>query len=381
MKKINYLKVYGFVFFLILISILTIYKMTGQESFLESENRYKTKLIKPNKENLLNGEFTSNLEESINDNLILRNKILSAQNYLDIKVFSKYKISDVIFSQDKTKLFRFREDEGKVDEEKLKEDLENWEKINNKLTKLDVKLIVVGFPDQSHIFTDQYPYFAFNNEGKYQESRKLFFNRLDEIGIENIDMDAYLRKDREQFYTKTDHHPNFYAAMEAYKIILDKLSNEGIKLDNVINKSNLLYGDYNLVGAHTRKIFNYIKEDFKMPYLQAKESIPYTRQDKEDFGKEIFKNTQYYASYMGGDSEFTLIDTNRKDLPNIMLIGDSTSNMLESIFWMNANKFISLDFRKIKDKTIEDYVEEYEPDIIIVSIISGYYDDLNKIMK
>ena len=55
--------------------------------------------------------------------------------------------------------------------------------------------------------------------------------------------------------------------------------------------------------------------------------------------------------------------------------------MLESIFWMNANKFISLDFRKIKDRTIEDYVEEYKPDIIIVSIISGYYDDLNKIMK
>lgn len=381
MKKINCLKVYGFVFFLILISALTIYKMTGEESFLESENRYKTKLIKPNKENLLNGEFTSNLEESINDNLILRNKILSAQNYLDINVLSKYKVSDVIFSQDKTKLFRFREDEGQVEKEKLEADLEKWEKINNKFIKEGVKLIVLGFPDQSHIFTDQYPYFAFNNEGKYQESRELFFNGLDKIGIENIDMDDYLRKDREQFYTKTDHHPNFYAAMEAYKLVLDRLSKEGIKLDNFIDKSDLLYGDYNFVGAHARKVFNYIKEDFKMPYLQAQDPISYTRKDKEDFGKGIFKNTQYYASYMGGDSEFTLIDTNRKDLPNIMVIGDSTSNMLESIFWMNANKFISLDFRKIKDKSIEDYVEEYKPDIIVVSIISGFYDNLDRIMR
>ncbi|WP_311487635.1 alginate O-acetyltransferase AlgX-related protein [uncultured Helcococcus sp.] len=381
MKRINYLKVYGFVFFLILISALTIYKMTGEASFLENENRYKTKLIKPDKENLLNGEFITNLEESINDNLILRSKILSAQNYLDINVLNKYKVSDVIFSQDKTKLFRFREDKGQVDEEQLNEDLENWEKINNNFKKSDVKLIVVGFPDQSHIFTDQYPYFAFNNEEKYQESKKLFFNGLEKIGIENIDMDAYLRKDREQFYTKTDHHPNFYAAMEAYKLVFDKLSNDGLKLDDVINKSDLLYGDYNFVGAHTRKVFNYIKEDFKMPYLEAKTPISYTRQDKEDFGKEIFKNTQYYASYMGGDSEFTLIDTDREDLPNIMVIGDSTSNMLESIFWMNANKFISLDFRKIKDRTIADYVEEYKPDIVIVSIISGYYDDLNKIMK
>ena len=119
-----------------------------------------------------------------------------------------------------------------------------------------------------------------------------------------------------------------------------------------------------------------------MQYLSPKEQVSYTRYDDgKESDKPIFSDSNYYGAYMGGDISETVINTDRKELPNIMVLGDSTSNSLETVLWMNANIFTSLDFRKYNQSNLIEYLREHPQDLIVVSIISGNFVNLESIMK
>jgi len=68
---------------------------------------------------------------------------------------------------------------------------------------------------------------------------------------------------------------------------------------------------------------------------------------------------------MGGDIGETIIQTNRPDLPNILIFGDSFTNALESLLWTNFNETRSLDFRYFTEKTLLEYIDDFHPDIVI----------------
>ena len=72
-----------------------------------------------------------------------------------------------------------------------------------------------------------------------------------------------------------------------------------------------------------------------------------------------------YSLYMGGDNSETRIETNRPDLPDILIYGDSFTNALESIAWVGFDTMYTYDFRHYSEKTVEDLIREYQPDIVI----------------
>ena len=268
--------------------------------------------------------------------------------------------------------------------EKLKYELKHWGEINDYLKSKNTPIIVVGIPDQSHIFADKYPTWAYNQSNHYQEMRKYFFNGLKDLDIDYLDFDPIARENREHYYYKADHHPNFNASLKIYDELINRISENYFPIKNLNNGDiELVENPNRFIGSHNRKVFEVINENTHAIYAQPKKDIPFKRYDSgklSDLGI-INPNSKFYTTYMYGDNPYTVIDTNRKELPNIMIIGDSTTNALESIMWMNANKFTSLDFRHYKEKNIIEFLEENPQDLIIVSMISGYYEDLLKIMK
>ena len=126
------------------------------------------------------------------------------------------------------------------------------------------------------------------------------------------------------------------------------------------------------LGSSNRKLYGLWANDdaVELPYL--KESIPFTRKDRgEDTAAELFALPETagedvtYSVYMGGDIAETIIDTGREELPTLLLYGDSFSNPLECLLWRDFNVTYCVDFRYETEKTLDDYLEEYRPDVVL----------------
>lgn len=72
-----------------------------------------------------------------------------------------------------------------------------------------------------------------------------------------------------------------------------------------------------------------------------------------------------YGVYMGGDKSFTEIKTDRNNLPNILVYGDSFTNSIETLLVRNSNNFYSVDFRYKKDQSLMEIINKYKPDIVV----------------
>lgn len=387
MKKTNLLKVVLFISFIFMFSILTFFmiiKSNHRKVFLETEQRYSSRFpsLKNLKEDIASGTFIKSFEEFYSDRIFMRSALLKGKTILDIKAFDKHHISDVILSKNKDKAFRFRSQEAKADIDSIDKGLKDWKKIKGELDKIGTEIIVLAVPDQSHMFTEEYPNGAFNDFNRFKDMKSHFLNGLDKIGIDYIDLYDIALKNKNYYYTNGDHHQNFNLTLEAYKRIVEKGNQASIKLDDVTKNSIINTSDNKFIGSNNRKLFGLLKEDYRMQYLSPKDEITYTRYDD---GKKsdtpIFEDSNYYGSYMGGDISETVIDTDRSGLPNIMVLGDSTSNSLETVLWMNSNVFTSLDFRKYKQSNLVEYVRKHPQDLIVVSIISGNFVNLDSIMK
>ena len=68
---------------------------------------------------------------------------------------------------------------------------------------------------------------------------------------------------------------------------------------------------------------------------------------------------------MGGDVSVTEIVTNRPELPTVLIYGDSFTNAVESLIWYNFDTMYSLDFRHYNKMTLEEFIAEKKPDIVV----------------
>ncbi len=72
-----------------------------------------------------------------------------------------------------------------------------------------------------------------------------------------------------------------------------------------------------------------------------------------------------YLVYMGGDKGETILRTDRPELPKVLIFGDSFTNALETLLYPSFDEMRSLDLRHYNAKTLWEYIEEYQPDIVL----------------
>ena len=72
-----------------------------------------------------------------------------------------------------------------------------------------------------------------------------------------------------------------------------------------------------------------------------------------------------YNAYMGGDKAETVIQTNRPELPDCLIFGDSFTNALETFLYTSFDETRSLDLRHYTEMGILEYVQTYQPDVVI----------------
>ena len=322
---------------------------------------------------MLDAEYYNEWESYFNDHIFARTKVLALHTKLNIKL-GKPVINDTVITDDGLLPFNgFPVTSHKELIKKLEPIEENIVRLRDACDKYNAKFFVVGVPEQSSILFDSYPENLKLPERK-RLAQRYFFPMLEEHNIDYINMYDYFSKmDYKQLYSKVDHHYNYFGAYETYTKIVNKISEISDYKITPLAKENIDFVKIDLPfhGSRSRKLFGTYSNSENLYIGYPKEKIAFTRTDNGiEQPAEMFKipteDYSTYPVYMGGDIGETIIRTHRYEgYPNVLLIGDSFTNPVETLLYYHCNEFRSLDFRHYKYCSVEQYLHDVRPDIVI----------------
>lgn len=238
--------------------------------------------------------------------------------------------------------------------------------INNVASEVNAEFIFLSIPRKDAVETSNLPNSYLNSKDIYLESVNTIKSNLSS-DITFIDgYDIFMNdKHQNRYYYLTDHHITPRGAMLLYTEIINKIDNKDVLLYDI---SNYEVGETIIKGSFNKQLGQSVKTGLEELYLVPKYNINYVRYEDEVISDlKIFDNgNSYGSSYMKGDKAYTVIDTNRSNLPNILYVGSSFTNILEALSYPSFNKVVSIDYRHNKSgNSIKYYVDKYDIDYVV----------------
>ena len=185
-------------------------------------------------------------------------------------------------------------------------------------------------------------------------------------------------KTKDSFYYKTDHHWNLNGSYTAYKEILNRIRETypNIRPPYKIEDYNVKTIEGKFEGSFGRELNFIYKTDDKLQYYEPKEGFPkYEKYDDGKLNNTLIKNIPNYTAFMGGDIGEMVLKTNRSNLPNILIVGNSYTNALEYMLFPHFNETRSLDYRQFHKMSLTEYIDTYKPDIVLYIMDDYSYED------
>lgn len=359
----HFFKIILFCGALFLVSAQTLLKEPATTSYYE--NRALAVFPPFSMQEVLDGEYFPQVETWIDDHLAWRDSLLEYNTRKELALHNPV-VNDTVVTQDILLPYH-----GTVldhyDETKMAQELDMLQELDSYCTQKGIEFLYVGIPEQSNAFRDRYP--SYLNDSSYRDDtmRTDFMAGVEARGIDHLWMAQYLSADYDKYYSKTDHHYNLYGAYETYLRIMAYLNANGVAAP-VTTDLTITPVDTNFLGSRNRKLLGLFETDDQLYTGTLAEPVPFTRTDN---GKPVEAtvyseaNRNVYAYYMGGDIAETIIQTNRPELPDVLVVGDSFTNALESILYTSFDEMRSLDYRYYTAMSIYDYLENWQPDAII----------------
>ncbi len=372
MKKVVFIVL--FVLFLIMVPIISL--TTFDKPFLYYENRWVAAMPEYNKEDLYSGKYLNCLDAFLSERIILRDNMMAAGTSFKLSILGKTVVGDVVIGDNVLLPYHLPSNANYSSiQASIDECTQNVEKIAAAVDDAGAKFMYVGIPEQSSVFRDRYPAHLNSNTKVLEFIENGFFAKLEEYEVENINFkDVFENEDVMRLYSKTDHHFNYYGAFEVYKEIINTLGHTPLDEDELLFEEV----DMPFLGSRNRKLFNAYNSADKLIIANPKIPVTFWRYDNgkrvADRLFEINKDDEYitYNAYMGGDFAETIIKTNRPHLPRLLIVGDSFTNPLETLLYLNFDETRSLDYRYYSEKNIAEYLSDYTPDIVLM-----IRDDIN----
>lgn len=377
MKRV--FQVLNIILFVSLIFAVPIFsKVLDKEHFLFYENRNVNYIEDFTKERFLDGSYFESVEKYFTDIFPFREDILKFHTYIDRSVLKKPVVNDIVFSGD---FLLAKVNYAKCNEEQIKKDSKimaaRLASLNRFINSQGGKFYYVFVNEQYSYFRDKYPEYIFNNDEVLNKTNYYFLKELNSKNINFIDMGEVFYKlgKKDLFYSKIDHHYSYEGAFITYKTIIDKINSETDFNVPKLNEEdfNFEYVKNTYIGSRNRKLMGVYDFTEKLKIGYPKTYISFERWDNGNKSEsKLFYTPPYmdenvtYLAYMGGDIGETVIKTNRENLLNVLVVGDSFTNPLETIIYTSFNEMHSIDLRKYDKMTIRDYIRNYKPDIVLM---------------
>jgi len=365
----------GFIGIIAAVLLVTLSKNDLRTSFVE--NRALEEIPVFSRDNFLGGEYFEGWEHWFTDHAAGRDTLLKIHTWLELNLLRKPVVNDVVVQDDI--LLGFNQ-YGRWDisylEEKSEQTAKNLRDFSDYVESLGGRFYYVGLPEQYSYFNNLYPDYMENREWILEPMHTSFAQAMKKYGVNYINMsEVYDSMNRpREFYSPTDHHYSFYGALAAYKTLM-----ETINADSGLNLKILTDEDMEIkelpnpyLGSRNRKLYGLRYMGEHAAYAVLREPIPYSRwENGVQTDAPVFKlpdnsnKVINYGIYMGNDYAETIIRTNREDLPDALVFGDSFTNAMETLLYTAFNEMRSIDMRYYTEKSIREYIAEYRPDIVI----------------
>lgn len=378
-EKINMLIMFlGIIF---LIPILTFIQKDKDISLVE--NRALAEKPAFSKRALYEGEYFTKWETYLSDHIFARDYWVKAYTYINMFALDKTKINNIVIGDDGVllpfhsyKFYLKRE----VYESNITKMTEQIKELDDTIMQYGGKFYFIGIPEQSSYYRDKYPSYLNNHEEYLNDLESIMFENLDKQGVKYINMnEKFKSSNQNDFYFKTDHHFNFNGAYKSYCEIVKTMTDDDIEIATFLGKDDMDITTISkhFIGSRNRSIYYMYPSDQDIVEIAyPKEKIDYEKITNDNPDPELYNLSDdevvSYGVYMGGDKAHTVIKTDRPELPNILIFGDSFTNALEPLLCYHFNETHVLDFRYYKEMSLYEYIDKYKPDVVIM-----VRDDLN----
>ena len=177
-----------------------------------------------------------------------------------------------------------------------------------------------------------------------------------------------------EYYSMADYHYQFGGAYLTYRAILERLSAElGTEL-TILDGNSLavetLPNPY--LGSRGRKLFGLEDCGEHLTIGLPRAPVPSpgrttARRPPRQYmpSPPPAQRGCFTPSTWGGDVGETVIETNRPDLPSILIYGDSFTNPVECLAYYSFDEMRSIDLRHYREMPLADYIRLHQPDIVV----------------
>lgn len=378
MKKINLANAVFLLIFLGAMVAFPVWTALGpKSSFSSYENRALAGKPEISATRLLDGSLFSDIDTFLSDRLAWRDGLLTMSTWLDYSLTGKEVVNDQVIAGDVLVPYQgfSKWDLGYIKEQS--QDMgDRLQRLNSQITGYGGYFLYVGIPEQFSYFRERYPAHMDSRAWVLEPIQREFTAALSERSVPFLDVglvyDALGHPDK--FYSKIDHHYTYAGMLAAYEATMERINADtglgliGIKANDLTLTS--LPNPY--LGSRSRRLCGLWESDEAVVIGELKTPIPFTRTDNgEAIPAALYTlpatetEPVGFTTYMGGDISETIIRTDRPELPNALIFGDSFTDPFETVFWTGFNETRALDLRGYTAKTLEEYIAEYKPDVVI----------------
>lgn len=327
-------------------------------------------------ESLWDGGFGAAFESWYSDHIPGRTTLLKADAKVQMDILKRPVVNDAVVTEDALLPFMDYGEQSPEEYARQAADIAgDLQKLNAHIEAGGGSFYYIGFPEQRVYFGDQYPDYLNSHAAEYGAADGAFAAALAERGVRFLDMGAVYDRlgHPAEFYSAVDHHYTYYGAYAAYRAILDAFAADGWDLPALTEEDiNFVELPNPYIGSRNRKLYNLWPNTEKAVTGVQKEPVPFTRRDNgEPSEKPLFATpaADYlpttYNLYMGGDFAETVLETDRPELPDVLIFGDSFTNALETLLYASFDETRILDLRHYTEKSLKDYIAEYRPDLVL----------------
>lgn len=332
-------------------------------------------------QNLWDGSFATAAESWLSDHIPGRTTLLKADTAAQMKLLHRQTVNGIVWEGGV--LLPYQEYAQTDDSAQANAIGERYGKLNRHIQSLGGAFYTVGLPEQRVYFEDQFPPFLNSRAQEAATEDAAFAEALRANGVHFLDMRTVYGAlgQPAAFYSAVDHHFRYPGAYAAYRATLDMLAADGWDLP-VLTEEMLdfksLPNPY--LGSRNRKLYNLWPNTEQAVIGVQKEPVPFTRWDNGELSERpLFvlpeSDTQptTYNLYMGGDFGETVLKTERPELPDALIVGDSFTNALETLLYASFDETHCLDLRHYTEKSLRDYISDYKPDLVLMIQNDTFY--------
>lgn len=349
----------------------------GDRAKSSLEQRTLAQPPSPNWSDLVSGKTGADLETYLSDQIPGRDRFMRVHSVLGLLALGKVEMNRVVIGRHGILLADMSRrpvlDDAQIGAE-LDATVAQYRELDTIVRSYGGTLLVVGHPTKSSHLRSEYPE-GFGFPDTYKRIAARYFVALEANGIASVDMAPVFDSHRDKkLYYRTDHHWTFEGAYLTYVALLERLGIQPMRMADLrrVTLPN------RFVGSSNRKVALAFPQTERVTIATPAVPVPYSRtQDgavsPSLFGKHPAGGAVAYDIYDQGDSAETVIDTNRPELPTLLLVGDSFTNALETLVWTSFDESRFIDLRYYTEGSLFDYVKKYKPDYVVTLVQDERY--------